>query len=492
MTEKTENNNKGNTSLQKNVKPSSKDTTMKTAWICVPAINYTGEDKKTIVSYSRDQIKDILDLWAWESNLTYWFIQHNPDEDDINPHFHIAIKFRTNSRFSTIKGKFPYARIEPAKNIKRAIQYLVHLNHPEKLAYKWEDIITNGGDLSEYKTLSRSQQEVHLQRIFDSIDKGEITQANYEFTIPHDLYARHASSIKNALEFHRLKTISQLNNNSKLKVIYIYGNSRVGKSYYAWELASLYAPGEKPGESSNSNDPLQDYRGQKCFIWNDFRDSHMKFSDLLTFLDPHYRSSGKSRYYNKMFTGDLLIMTSTIRLDFLYKGCQDLSEDMKQFRARISEYHIVDKDKVEIFVYDEPTDDFYSFKKFKNIWYERVTTSSSSMLGSNFDPSIYQKLGVTLEDPSPEDSKVGLLKGKSALISDEDLYRLKKQEMDNLDLKGKCSIFLQDYPQYNIATVTAKAAAHEFVKQYPEVGLCHGNDYIINTMALCKQGCRNI
>lgn len=479
-------------SAQKKEGAPQKDTLMRTAFIRVSKENKTGEDKNDLVTYTKEQIKDTLDLWAFESGLTYWFIEHNPDEEDNNTHFHIVIKFKTNSRFSTIKSKFPYGHIEPIlSTVKKTVQYLVHLNHPEKLAYKWEDIITNGGDLSEFKTLSRSQQEVHLQRIIGKIESGEINMQNVELNTPIDIYSKHTNVINNALKY-KMRIQEADIKNKKLHVIYMFGPSRVGKSEFAWNYCKSLYPNEDPCLSSNSNDPLQDYKGEKCLIWNDFRDSQFKFTDLLTFIDPYYRSSGNSRYYNKRFLGDVLIFTSTVRLDFLYKGCQDQTEDMKQFRARISEYYIFSKDEVRIFLYDKPSDHFFPFRVFDNPRSKSNSDETIKPIGSDFNFNLFNKMGISLQEPGITEDNYSSLPTVVPVLSDEDLYKIKKQEMDNLDLKGKCSIFLQDYPQYNIATVTAKAAAHEFIKQYPEVGLCHGTDYIINTMALCKQGCRNI
>lgn len=382
--------NKCTTNQKKGAVPS-RDPVMKTAFIRVTKVNHTGEDKKLVVTFSESQIKDILDEWAWSSGLTYWFIEHTPDDEDPNDHFHIVIQFRTNSHFSTIKSKFPFGNIQTAKIVRKAVQYLVHLNHPEKLSYSWDQVITNCSDMTPYKVMSRSQQDVCLQRIFEKIDSGEITPFNYDKSIPMDIYAKHRLPINNAFQYKTDQIVS--NNQRKIKVIYIYGKSGIGKTRLAQDYCKAVHPDEEPCITSSSNDPLQDYRGQKSLVWDDFRDSQFRFADLLKFLDPFTRSSGKSRYYNKHFLGDLIVITSTQRIDFLYKGC-DNSEDLMQLRRRISEYHEIIEDKVRIFLYSGNN----SFKPFKEHLNPYYGYDQKPIAETCFNPEPYEIMGIKLQD----------------------------------------------------------------------------------------------
>lgn len=382
----------------KKEKAASKDPLMKTAFIRVTKVNMTGENKDIPVTYTENQIKDILDEWAWTSGFEYWFIDHIPDDEDPNDHFHIVIKFKTNSHFSTIKSKFPYGKIETAKNVRRAIQYLVHLNNPEKLQYTWDHVITNCQDMTPYKVLSRSQQEVCLQRIFEKIEAGDINQYNYDKEIPMDVYAKHRTSIVNAFQYKTDQIISH--NRRNITVLYFYGKTGIGKTSYALDYCKAVYPNEEPCLTSSSNDPLQDYRGQKSMIWDDFRDSQFRFADLLKFLDPHTRSSGKSRYTNKHFLGDLIIITSTQRLDYLYKGC-DNTEDLMQLRRRISQYHEFVEDKIRIYLYDG-NNHYKFFKEHLNPYYGMEIKPK---VESSFDLTVYEKMGISLVDPLTKPSE---------------------------------------------------------------------------------------
>lgn len=377
----------------------SKRPTMKTAFIRISKVNMTGENKDIPVTFSEAQIKDILDEWAFTASIEYWFIDHVPDEDDTNDHFHIVIKFKSPTHFDTIKNRFPYGKIETAKNVKRAIQYLVHLNNPEKIQYTWDKVITNCSDLSPYKVLSRSQQEISLQRYIEKIESGEITAFNYTKSIPIDIFAKHKTAIKNAIEYTTDRIIS--NPDRALTVMYFYGKTGIGKTSFAKKLCVETYPDETPCITSSGNDPLQDYKGQKALIWDDFRDSQFKFSDLLKFLDPFTRSSGKSRYINKHFLGNLIILTSTQGIDFLYKGCDNYSEDMKQLRRRISYYYEFKEDKIQIYIY-AGNNRFTLFKEHINPYYGMELKPFTEL---NFNTAVYEKMGIKLEDPVSKPSE---------------------------------------------------------------------------------------
>ncbi len=381
----------------------SKDPTMKTAFIRVTKVNKIGEDKNLVETFTEERIKDILNEWAFTAEIEYWFIDHIPDDEDPNDHFHIVIKFKNTTKFSVIKNKFPYGRIETAKNIKRAVQYLVHLNNPEKKQYSWDSVISNCGDLSPYKVLSRSQAEIHLQGIIEKIANGEITPNNYQEKIPVDIYAKYSQAIKNAFQHTADKIISDINR--EIKVIYIYGRSGIGKTTYAKAYCKAVHPDEEPCISSSGNDSLQDYKWQKALILDDFRDSHFKYSDLIKFLDPHTRSSGKSRYVNKHFLGDLIILTSTQALDMIYKGCENTTENMKELRRRITEYHEFKDSKIVIYLY-AGNNKYIMFKQFNNPYYGWDEQQAAK---AKFDYKVYDQLGVQLEDPTPATSNPGSL-----------------------------------------------------------------------------------
>lgn len=341
--------NKNKTSPENKDKESSKDTQMRTAFIRVAKNNYTGEDKKTLVTYSEDQIKETLEFWAWESGLTYWFIEHNPDDDLPNPHYHIVIKFKTHSRFTTVKSKFPYGDIEQAKNIRNSVQYLIHLNDLSKVQYNWEDVVTNCGDMSPFKVQSRAQQAVAMQSIYDMIESGELTELNIREKVSMSVFSENKSKILNAFEHKRGEYFE--NQNRNISVVFISGNTGQGKTTFAKQYC------ERRGltycVSSASNDPVQDYRGQEVLILDDMRDDSFKYHDLLKLLDNHTKSTAHSRYYNKVFTGSLIIITSTRPINDWY--FKKTAEDKHQLYRRVKQWYKFDKEKIFLFEYNEQT-----------------------------------------------------------------------------------------------------------------------------------------
>jgi hypothetical protein len=368
---------------------------MKTAFIRVTKVNDTEEG---VMTFDQDGIKETLDEWSFSAGIEYWFIDHTPDDDDPNDHFHIVIRFRNPTSFDTVKSKFPYGRIETARNVKRAVQYLVHMNNPEKIQYPWENIITNCPDLTPFKVMSRDQHEVNLQRIFEQIETGELTPFNWHYKIPIDVYSKNKTVINNAFQLSIDRVSCRASRD--ITVIYYYGKPGIGKTAFAKQyFNSIGCPF---AVSSSSNDPWQDYQGQRGFLWDDFRDSQFGFADLLKLLDPNTRSSGKSRYHNKDFVGDLIIMTSNQRMDFLYKKYQadtNDTESMTALRRRIVEYYEFTSDTIKIYMYDKSIDKYSLFREFPNPISKFVDDEPSHV----FDSSPFENMGIELSVPASID-----------------------------------------------------------------------------------------
>ena len=103
--------------------------------------------------------------------------------------------------------------------------------------------------------------------------------------------------------------------------------------------------------SSSSNDPFQDYLGQRAIILDDMRDTAFDLPDLLKILDNNTSSSVRSRFANKVFNGSMIILTSSVPLNFWYKEYRYNSVDtLDQLYRRINIY--VEVKEKEILVYD--------------------------------------------------------------------------------------------------------------------------------------------
>jgi len=267
------------------------------------------------ITFTKEWIESNLKDWTTKrDNLTYFFVEHdkdfNPDTNEPTAkHFHIVIDFgKSPCKFDALKNRFPYGQIKPARYKIKSVQYLIHLNSEIKFKYDWSDVVTNG-DINPYRVASKSTDAINLNKIYEAIQKDEITLWNATDKIPIALWAGNTRCIKAALEY-RTEQITK-NPHRKIKVFFLTGPSYSGKSHFAYTMAKKWYPDEEPADSSGDNDPWQDYKGQKVMILNDFRDTgSMSYTDVLKMLDANMRTSIKSRWTNKPFLGEVIFLTS--------------------------------------------------------------------------------------------------------------------------------------------------------------------------------------
>lgn len=142
---------------------------------------------------------------------------------------------------------------------------------------------------------------------------GEIREFNIYEEIPVSVYSKYKNQLVNACDhFRQNRQTEMAAGKAPLTVIFIYGPEGSGKSSFAKHYCQKQ--GKSYCLSSSSNDPLQDYRSQDVLILDDCRDSVFTYTDLLKLLDHTNRSTTKSRYSNKSFIGDTIIITSYVPL----------------------------------------------------------------------------------------------------------------------------------------------------------------------------------
>lgn len=130
--------------------------------------------------------------------------------------------------------------------------------------------------------------------------------------------------------------------------MFICGAGGTGKTYYAKKL--LAKMGYDYCVSSSSNDPFQDYLGQKAMILDDLRDKSFEFEDLLKILDNNTVSSVQSRFQNKVFNGVLIIITTSVPLRYWYRlQYGDAHDTLIQLYRRIGCYVEVTKDEIAVY-----------------------------------------------------------------------------------------------------------------------------------------------
>lgn len=343
------------------------------------------ESEKKFVVFKKEEIEKILKDWSESAKITYWFIEHTADAEISKTHYHVVIKFGTPVPFESIKSKFPYGDIQSARNIKNAVQYLIHMNDSSKKQYEWEDIKTNCEDMTPYKMQSKSQQEITIENILEKIDKGIIREYNITSEIPIGIFARHRTKIENGLIYYRERVC--MDKNREINVVFVSGDTGIGKTSFAKSYCEMTQ--KSCCVSSSSNDPMQDYKGEDVLILDDLRDSDFKFTDMLKILDNHTKSTVRSRYHNKAFIGDTIIITSYKPLNDWYF---DVPRDSKeQLYRRIKTQYQLNQDKINAFEYDEQKHRYNKVGSAPNLF------SMKAREKANFALNMLSSMGIELE-----------------------------------------------------------------------------------------------
>lgn len=339
--------------------------TMKNSNIRISRVNNTKDGEKI---YEKEKILRILEAWEEEKEIEYFFIEH--DEDIENIHYHIVIKYNSPTRFDTIKNKFPHGNIENSKSVKNSIQYLVHLNDPQKYQHDWSEVITNSKELNKYMLKSKISEELDINFYIDEISKGNIREFEYTSKIPVEIYSKYYTRIEKAFKFYYDNY--SIDNNRNITVEFYHGNSGSGKTTYAkMKCVELNL---SCCVSSSSNDPMQDYKGEDVLILDDLRDENFKFDDILKILDNHTNSTVKSRYRNKKFIGKKIIITSTIPLHEWYKN-ERKYEEIHQLRRRIKLLLNFENEKINILYYNKASKKYELYDTIINDYYFMTETN---------------------------------------------------------------------------------------------------------------------
>ena len=341
--------------VEKGKKEEEKVKGMRNANIRISKNNNTKDGLKV---YEFEDIISVLESWSSEKEIEYFAIEHKEDLENI--HYHIVIRFKSITRFDTIKNKFNYGDIQNSKSVKNSIQYLVHMNSPEKVRYDWEDIKTNSTELNKYMLKSKVSEELDINYYVNEIVEGRIKEFEYTDKIPALIYTKNSTRIDKAFKFYYDKL--SVDSNREIEVEFYFGKGGTGKTVFAKTMCEYH--NESYCVSSSSNDPLQDYKGQETLILDDLRDDVFKFDDLLKILDNNTKSSMNSRYRNKMFIGNRIIITSNIELYEWYKELK--KEDIHQFHRRINIMCKFNNTTVDMYIYDKEVKKYEFLKSVEN------------------------------------------------------------------------------------------------------------------------------
>lgn len=331
--------------------------------------------------WTPENVQKFLDGWAPVKDYAY--IHHTKDfKDDMSTprdaHLHLMLRFHYPVPSSAIlarcdavgipSGCIKEQQVQKMRNWSSALNYLTHRDEhkPWKHVYEPSDVISNfdwqldAEAAHQKKILSTS--DARAKEIVEAIDRGEIREYNIHTKLTAWEECQYSAQISKA--FKRYIEIEKMKGEREMDVIFICGNSGVGKDTYAVELCKQR--GLEYYRTSNNNDyPFDDYRGQPAIIWSDARDNVYTPNQLFALLDNHWKSAQKARYSDINLDCKLLIITSIKPLDEWYvKKFEQAHEDRKQLYRRIKLYFKMDEQYIFTYLYNQRTNEYDKLPQF--------------------------------------------------------------------------------------------------------------------------------
>ena len=288
----------------------------------------------TVLTYDEQYIKAFFNKYD-NDVIEYAYILH---ENDVNEkgeveqaHYHICMRKtnKTNFKFDMLKHAFPVGKIEQGRTWEYMLQYLLHKNAPEKTPHSVDEIVTNidGGTLDLYlKSTTSVKKRSALERNFDKLQDDILEYKIFQYQFREQLatnkmfrklMAEFDTKIEKSFVAQKVGWYEKYKHTRSLEVIFIEGGGGCGKT----ALAMAYCQQRKWSYyiASDENDPMQDYASQQCLILDELRDDSFSYSSFMRLLNTYTGTTVQSRYYNKAFTGEAIIIPSYVPLNEYYK-----------------------------------------------------------------------------------------------------------------------------------------------------------------------------
>ena len=243
-------------------------------------------------------------------------------------HYQIYLEHNQRIRFSTLKAKFPHAHLE---------------SRIGKMSQAWdyctkEDTRLHGpftqGDRPDDLT-NQAKRQLYVADIGFGLSDKELL-----LKYPGIFKKREVDEMRSILG------VDLYAFNRDVKVNYLWGLSRTGKSSY---VHSLYENKDIYVVSDYEKDPFGSYDGQKVIVFEEFR-SDISLKNMLQYLD-RYPVKLPARYNNKQALFTEVWIISNWNLDFQYS--QYSQDDREAFINRIKNVYLCTQKTIQLDKYDD-------------------------------------------------------------------------------------------------------------------------------------------
>ena len=283
------------------------------------------------------------------------------------PHIHALLKFSKGATLTDLAVKIGLEEqyLEKAKSGRygydNLLAYLIHAKDKDKYQYSPDEVFTLIGKnyLEVYHERKESwlkgKAKKEVQKSFEDIDflidnilNENITKNDILLDKKyHTPYIVHKTRINDAFktvgEIKGARTKDELENGEfKKTILFIYGNSGLGKSRFAKELAKdiiqMAKLNNKKWQSITTagTNMFDEVNGEEILLLDDVRGDSLTASDWLKVLDPYNISPVSARYQNKIGAAKVIIITSSKHpLAFFYYTKGNAYEDLSQYVRRI-------------------------------------------------------------------------------------------------------------------------------------------------------------
>lgn len=298
------------------------------------------------------ELPSILDA-AKTKPLEWAFIVHDKDLDEdgksVKPHIHLVLKYKNPQTVNSIARMLGLKDEQQVgfwdQRINNAYSYILHrtLDAGQKHEYQLQQVVASFDFVKRYEAIDESQSLTKYKDGLEQFANGEINIDELRQKISLKDFALHKSEIEAvnkelSYRYHVEWAKEFAAKGKAMKVHWFWGPAGTGKT----TLANKMTKDKKVARLGASNDYFQEYHGEHIVIINDLRPDELKWSDLLTMLDPYEVDKQGPRRYRNVYLNleEVFITTPYSPKDFYDRinSIQDRKIDgFNQLKRRITD-----------------------------------------------------------------------------------------------------------------------------------------------------------